>query len=453
MDTQRRVSKVFVRLFRKSITLKPARHNCATARKLKLTRINWPRKMQKVETTRSLWRNPDFTLLWCGQLVSQFGSRISTLALPLLVLALTNSPAQTGFIAAVEALPYLLLSLPGGALIDQLNRKAIMIWCDIARIIAFGSIPVVFVFGKLDLPQLYMVALVAGITKVLFDITVLAALPNVVGAAQFSKAASLTFVGEQLAKLGGPTLGGILIGFGKTTVAGTVLAYLVDTITYLFSVVSLMFIKVPFQTQQQAQKLNSLWSNILEGLRFVWSQKHLRWMAILITCSNFLLSSLLITIVVLCQTRLGADTWLVGLTLSSAGLGGLIGAVATPPVLARFKPMEVFFGTLAAWTVTVVIIAQASTIWWVMAGFLLWGLVDMVFSINVITYRARLTPDHLQGRVISSFRVMTYGIEPLGLAVGGTLLGIIGANELLWLMAGGLVLCSIASGFLIKSPN
>src|SRR4051812_24869241 len=153
-----------------------------------------------------------------------------------------------------------------------------MIWCDVARVIAYASIPLVFVFGQLDLPQLYLVALISGITKVLFDIAALASLPNVVRPEQFGRAASLNFISESLAKLGGPIIGGTIIGLGKTTLAGTVLAYLVDTLTYFVSVISLLFIKVPFQGDQQVQKLNTLWPNIMQGVRFVWFQRHLRWM-------------------------------------------------------------------------------------------------------------------------------------------------------------------------------
>lgn len=373
-------------------------------------------------------------------MVSQVGSRISTLALPLLVLAMTNSPAQTGLIAATEALPYILLSLPGGALIDQLNRKALMIWCDLARVLAYGSIPLVFVFGQLDLPQLYLVALVSGVTKVLFDIAALAALPNVVRPSQFARAASFNFVSESLAKLGGPTIGGTIIAFGKTTIAGTVLAYVVDTLTYFISVISLLFIKVAFQGDRQVQKLNTLWPNIMEGLRFVWAERHLRWMMVMTTSSNFLLSPLLIIVVVLAKDQLHADAWLLGLTLSSGGLGGLLGALLTPRLLGRFKPMPLFCAMTAAWAGSVALIALADSLWLVVIGYGLTGLIDPIFSINIITYRSRLTPDHLQGRVISSFRALTFGIEPLGLAVGGALLGILGPGPLLWIIAAGLAL-------------
>jgi MFS family permease len=368
----------------------------------------------------------------------------------LLVLALTNSPAQTGLIAATESFPYLVLSLPGGALIDRLNRKALMIWCDVARVLAFGSIPLVFVLDRLDLPQLYLVALISGVTKVVFDIAALASLPNVVPPARFSQAASLNYVSEETAKLFGPTLGGALVGLGKTTLAGTTIAYLVDSLTYLVSVISLLFIKVPFQAGQAARPLNTLWPDIKEGLRFVWHQPHLRWMMLLTTGSNFLLSPLLIIIVVVAKDHLHLDAWLLGLTLSSVGLGGLLGALLAPRFLARFKPMPLFFGTLALWTCAITILALADSAWLIIIGYGLVGLTDPIFSINVITYRSILTPDHLQGRVISSFRVLTFGIEPVGLALGGFLLGSLGPTWLLWLIAAGLLLCTAASSLTLK---
>ena len=96
---------------------------------------------------RSLWRNGDFLLLWSGQAVSAVGTNISALALPLLVLALTRSPAQAGLIAAVQMLPYVILSLPAGAIIDRWNRKVVMLWCDGARGLACLSLPLAFALG------------------------------------------------------------------------------------------------------------------------------------------------------------------------------------------------------------------------------------------------------------------------------------------------------------------
>src|SRR5581483_5940714 len=106
----------------------------------------------------SLWRNLDFLLLSSGQIVSVLGSRISSLALPLFVLALTHSPAQAGFLQALDMLPWLLFSLPLGALLDRWNRKTVMILCDVVRLLALGSVPAAFFLGHLSIVQLYIIS-------------------------------------------------------------------------------------------------------------------------------------------------------------------------------------------------------------------------------------------------------------------------------------------------------
>src|SRR5690348_17997767 len=107
-----------------------------------------------------LWGNRNWLLLWSGQLVSVVGTQVSQLAYPLLMLALTDSPAQAGFLSAARTIPYLLLGLPAGALVDRWDRQRVMIVCDAGRALALGSIPVALAFSWLSLGQLYAVALV-----------------------------------------------------------------------------------------------------------------------------------------------------------------------------------------------------------------------------------------------------------------------------------------------------
>src|SRR5215831_11349532 len=109
-----------------------------------------------------LWRNPDYLLLWGGQSISDIGSRVSLLALPLLMLALTHSPAQAGLLGALRGLPNLLFGLPAGAFIDRWNRKRVMLFCDSGRALALGSIPLAYVLGHLTLAQLYLVSFIEG---------------------------------------------------------------------------------------------------------------------------------------------------------------------------------------------------------------------------------------------------------------------------------------------------
>src|SRR2546429_3147542 len=106
---------------------------------------------------KALWLNRDYMLLWSGQLVSNIGTQVSQLAFPLLILALTHSPALAGIAAALRALPYLIFSLPAGALIDRWDRKRVMIICDAGRALALGSIPVALLFGWLSIAQILIV--------------------------------------------------------------------------------------------------------------------------------------------------------------------------------------------------------------------------------------------------------------------------------------------------------
>src|SRR5215831_5211764 len=127
-----------------------------------------------------LWRNRDYLLLWGGQAVSSVGGEASNLAFPLLILALTHSPAQAGLTGALRALAYVLLGLPAGALIDRWDRKRTMILCDIGRALALGSIPLALALGHLSIAQIYLVALIEGSLFVFFSLAETAALPQVV---------------------------------------------------------------------------------------------------------------------------------------------------------------------------------------------------------------------------------------------------------------------------------
>src|SRR5262245_19027721 len=122
------------------------------------------------EQPSSLWRNRDFVLLWSGQAISAAGTEVALLAYPLLVLVLTRSPAQAGIVGALRTLPYVVLCLPVGALVDRWDRRRVMIVCDSGSALAVGSVPLALALGRLTLAQLYVVALVEGTLYVFFNL-------------------------------------------------------------------------------------------------------------------------------------------------------------------------------------------------------------------------------------------------------------------------------------------
>src|SRR6266566_3927465 len=198
----------------------------------------------KLNRSASLWHNGNYLLLWSGQTVSSVGSGVSQIAFPLLVLMITRSPAQAGFAGALRTVPYFIFTLPGGALIDRWNRKWVMILCDSGRALSLASIPVALALGHLTIAQLYLVALIEGTLYVFFDLAETASLPRVVSKEQLPAATAQNQVAFGITNLLGPPLGGVLYTLGRAV------PFLTDALSYLASVLSLLFMQTKFQLER-----------------------------------------------------------------------------------------------------------------------------------------------------------------------------------------------------------
>jgi MFS family permease len=180
-------------------------------------------------------------VLWSSQVVSTVGARVSTIAFPLLVLAMTHSPAKAGVVGFAQTLPFLLLYLPAGAFIDRWDRKRTMLVCDAGRAVALGSIAITAALGWLSLAQVALVALVDGSLFVLFDLAEGAALPHLVAKEQVPAAVAQNQAKIQGADVVGQPLGGVLFSVAR------LLPFLADAVTYLVSFGALLLIRRPFQ--------------------------------------------------------------------------------------------------------------------------------------------------------------------------------------------------------------
>src|SRR2546430_11828576 len=258
-------------------TYENVQKEATTMSQVQVTSIEEPMEAEPTAHARrpvALWRNRDYVLLWSGQMISSVGTRVSMLAFPLLVLAITHSPAQAGLIGAMRALPYALLILPAGALVDRWNRKRVMILCDIGRAIVLGSIPITLILGHLTIAQLYIVSLVEGTLFTFFGLAETACLPQVVSKEQLPTAAAQGMVIDSVSGLIGPSLGGVLYSIGRA------IPFLTDAISYGASVLSLFFIKVKFQEEREPRPLQ-LWPDIKEGISWLWHQPLIRFIAVL----------------------------------------------------------------------------------------------------------------------------------------------------------------------------
>jgi MFS family permease len=368
-----------------------------------------------------LWRNRDYLLLISGQGVSSIGSQISLIAFPLLIFALTHSPAQTGLITSLRSLPYILLTLPAGALVDRWDRKLVMIVSDTGRALALGSIPLVLWLGHLTYLQLYIVSLVEGTLFVFFTLAETACLPRVVPAEQLPAVSGMNEMLFSIASMIGPALGPILYGFGR------VIPFLADAISYAASVISLCFIKTRFQEERPAKPdiAPHLGREVKEGIVWLWRNPILRFLAILtfglITpCYGYIL-----LILVLGQNMHASDVTM-GLVFASGGVGSIIGALVAGPLYKRFGFTRVLLGSSWLWAIGWLFYAFAPSP-------LILGIINAisftvvpVYQVVHYSYRLAIIPDQLQGRVNSVFRLIAFGGQPLGIALTGFLLQAIG---------------------------
>ena len=379
-----------------------------------MTTSAMPAEQPRATQPGRLWRNRSYMLLWSGQAVSTIGTEISTVAFPLLVLFVTNSPAQAGLMGAVRALPYLFFSLPAGALVDRWDRKRVMIICDTGRAIAMGSIPVALALNHLSLAQLYIVSAVEGSLFVFFNIAEVACLPRVVSKEQLPAATAQNAATDGTAALVGPALGGALFGLHA------LLPFVADAVSYTVSVVTLFFIPARFQGERNVETRRSLRKEIAEGLVWLWHQPLIRFIAVLTGVTN--IPGLVLIIIVVAQDQMHASSLVVGLIFTIGGIGGIIGAAIAPWVQKRARFATVIISMMWLWTLLFPLYALAPNPVWLGIVVATAFVSSPVYNVVQMSYRLALIPDELQGRVNSVFRLIAFAGQPIGLAVTGFLL-------------------------------
>ena len=386
-----------------------------------------------------LWRNHDYALLWSGQMISSVGTQVSMLAFPLLVLAITHSPAQAGLIAALRGLSYALLILPAGALVDRWNRKRVMIFCDIGRAIALGSIPVTLILGHLTIVQLYIVSLVEGMLFTFFGLAETASLPQVVSKEQLPTAAAQGMVIDSVSWLIGPSLGGILFSIGRA------IPFLTDAISYGASVLSLFFIRAQFQEERDPAPLH-LWTDIKEGLSWLWHQPLLRFIAVLTGGITMPVVGYSLILIVLAQGQ-HASNFTIGLIFACGGVGSILGSLLVAPLVKRFSFSLLMIASTWIWALTWLLFAIAPNPMVLGVVTVLSFIIVPIYTSVQFGYRLAVIPDHLQGRVNSVFRLIAYGGEPIGLAITGISIQAIGSVSAVLVLFVPQFILSIAATF------
>lgn len=360
-------------------------------------------------------------LLWSGSLVSAVGTQASTIAFPLLVLSLTGSPAQAGFIGGVRWLPYALLSLPAGALVDQWDRKRVMLICNAGRGLAMASIPITFWLGAVSLPLLYAAALVEGLLYVFSDLANVASIPRIVPKDQLQSAVAQNNVAWSASALVGPPLGSFLFG-----AIGRVAPFVVDAISYGALVLSLLFVKTSLRPEARRER-RRLRHDVQEGLVWLWRQPVVRFLSFLSVGVQIMWASSALLIIVLAH-HLHAPTSAIGVIFSAGAIVGLLSSFLVPPLRRRASFAQLVIVT--AWLMALLfpLYALAPTALALAAVNAVVFAASQVYNMVQMGYRLAQIPDELQGRVNSVFRLIAFTGQPLGMAICGILLQTVGGT-------------------------
>jgi MFS family permease len=396
-----------------------------------------------------LWRQSDFLKLWSAETVSQFGTQISQLALPLAAIDVLHASAfEVATLTTVEFLPFLLVSLPAGVWVDRLPRRPILIAGDLARAGLLASIPIAYFFDALTIWQLYGVGFLVGIATVFFDVAYQSYLPSLVERRQIIDGNAKLEISRSAAQLGGPGVAGLLIGWLKAPAA-----ILFDAVSFLGSALFIFSIRKAEISQADRAPRRKMRTELREGLSYVLGHPYLKNIAACTALFNFFGLMGFAILLVFARRELDLSPQAIGLAFTLSNIGPLLAALSASKIFARIGVgRTIIVSSILGGPMFLVIpfaphghAALALLVPTMVVG----GYMGVVYNIAQVSLRQAITPERIQGRMNSVMRFIVWGAIPLGSFAGGVLASVIGLKATLIL---GGVGCSLAFLPLLFSP-
>ncbi|MBF9134951.1 MFS transporter [Plantactinospora sp. S1510] len=364
-----------------------------------------------------LWRGRDFPLFWSGQTLSALGDSFSLVAVPLLVLHATGSVARMGLLTGLAGAATIVAGIFAGFLVDRVDRRMLLICCDLARAVGYALIPLVWLVSP-QLWLLYLIAPACAAIGMIFQVGYVAAVPRLVDPGQVTRANGQLYASYAAAGLAGPLLAGVLsAALGPTAAIG------VDAGTFAVAALGLCLVRLrapavtPVDGRGGSTAVRGDWTNLLVGVRFLWRHPVLRTLTVLLSFLTFLTIGLTDIFIYHVKHDLGRPDGDVGYVLAAAAAGTVVAALLVAPVRRRLG-----FGTcwIGAYAVAGLAIAGAGLSGSVpaLAVFVTgYAFCTATAGICSMSLRQQVTPDQLLGRVTSAFWTLHSALGPLGAAV------------------------------------
>jgi MFS family permease len=381
--------------------------------------------------TGGLWRHPDFIKLWSAETVSQFGTQVSLLALPLAAIDVIHASAfEVAALTTVEFLPFLLVSLPAGVWVDRLPRRPILIAGDLARAALLASIPIAYFFDALTIWQMYAVGFSVGIATVFFDVAYQSYLPALVERPQIIDGNAKLEISRSGAQFGGPGVAGVLIGWLKAPAA-----ILVDAVSFLGSALFILAIRKTETPRHEREARRKMGVELKEGLNYVLRHPYLKNIAACTALFNFFGNLGFAVLLVFARRELHLSPQAIGFAFMFGNVGPLLAAFSANRISTRLGVGRTIILSSSIGGPTFLFIPFAphgnAALAVIVPAFLVGGFTNVIYNIAQVSLRQAITPERIQGRMNSVMRFIVWGTIPLGSLTGGVLASQIGLKETL----------------------
>jgi MFS family permease len=382
----------------------------------------------------------DFRQLWIGDALSQVGAQLTALALPIYaVTTLRATEMEMGFLNASQTAAFLLIGLPAGAWIDRMRKRNVLIWADLLRGLVLAAVVALALTGHATMPVLYVSSLILSVATVFFDIAHLSYVPGLVGLKHVSEGNTKLQATYSVAAVAVPAVGGWLL---KIVAAPFLIG--VNVITYFASVIFLGRIKKREDLPAKDTQL-PIGQAIAEGLRFVVRTPMLNRL-VFATGASAIFSTMGWTMLVkYVVDHLGIDEGTLGIVLSASAVGGIVGAVITRTMTRIIGEGRIIAISALATPLLFVGIPLADPLMkagmnplipLVVSGFLM-QVSNTFFNVSQVSFRQRVCPPHLLGRMNASFRFIVWGGMPIASLLAGVIATHFGMVTMMWVVVVG----------------
>ena len=376
----------------------------------------------------------DFQTFWFGQTISLIGSQITTFALPLTaILVLGASAREMGLLQAARTLPFLLVTLPAGLIVDRFRRRPLLIGADLGRAGLLVLVPLAALQGLLKIEFLYAIAFAAGVLTVLFEVAYITVAPWLVSSPQLVRANSRLMASQSFGEVVGPALGGQLVQLLTAPIA-----ILVDGVSFLIGALALLMLRTP-EPNPAPRSSAPLLAQLRDGFRIVAREPHVRAIGLMAASYN-MIETAVITLLLLFALAIGFSPALLGLVLGAGALGAFSGAFVAEPLGRRFGigPTTIIAMLIETGVfIPVALLRDASV---ASAGIFAlalfangWG--TCVSTVQSMSVRQHVTPPHLLGRMNATYRLLVTGTVPIGALLASWLGETLGISNALLLFA------------------